>query len=155
MIHRLAAPAAFVVAILAAPAFAEGDFGRLEKSASTPVAETVDAFKAVLEKKGATVFATVDHAKGAQNVDMEIPPATVIIFGNPKLGTPLMQLAPSIGLDLPLKALFADDGYGKTRIIYPDIAAVAESHGIDPGEAAVQNVAKALDGLTGAVADKK
>ena len=149
--YRYLKPAILSLALIA-PLAAHAAEAVKEKSASTSVEETVKAFTAVLEKKGATVFATVPHHKGAEKVGMEIKPATLVIFGNPKLGTPLMQLAPSMGIDLPMKALFVEGEDGKTHILYTDIEAIAARHGIDADEEAVQKVSKALEGLTGAVA---
>lgn len=139
--------------VLLVPALAQAaPEGTIEKSASSGVQETVDAFLAVLEKQGATVFATVPHHKGAEKVGMEMKPATLVMFGNPKIGTPIMQLSPTMGLELPLRALFYEGEDGGTTILYPDLAAVANSHGIDGDDPAVQKAAKALNGLTGAVA---
>ena len=122
----------------------------LEKSTDKSVDAAVDSFLAILGAKGATVFAVVDHAKGAKKVDMEINPATLVIFGNPALGTPLMQESATIGIDLPMKALFLEGEDGKTHVLYTDIKQLAERHGIDPEVAAVQKVAKVLEGLTSA-----
>jgi len=153
MLKTLIATAAVAIA-LAVPASAQdAPAGALMKTSSMSVSETVDAFLAVLGRKGATVFAIVDHAKGAASVDMEIKPATLVIFGNPKLGTPLMQAAPSMAVAVPLRAAFIEGEDGKTHIVYTDIAKIAEDHGIDPSSDAVQNVAKALNGLTNAVAE--
>ncbi len=122
----------------------------LEKSTDKSVPDAVDAFLAILGKKGATVFSVVEHAKGAEKVGMEMKPATLVIFGNPKLGTPLMLESATIGIDLPMKALFLEDEDGKTKVIYTDIAKVAARHSIDPEVEAVQKVAQVLEGLTNA-----
>jgi uncharacterized protein (DUF302 family) len=122
----------------------------LEKSTDKSVEDAVDAFLSVLGRKGATVFAVVEHAKGAEKVGMEMKPATLVIFGNPKLGTPLMLESASIGIDLPMKALFHEGEDGKTHVLYTDIKTLAMRHSIDPDIPAVQNVAKALEGLTNA-----
>jgi len=152
MLKHLFAPALLSLALiggapaptLAAPA------ETLEKMTDKSVDEAVNAFLSILGRKGATVFAVVDHAKGAEKVGMELKPATLVIFGNPKLGTPLMIESASIGIDLPMKALFVEGEDGKTQVLYTDIGQLASRHGIDPGGAAVQNVAKALEGLTNA-----
>ena len=122
----------------------------LEKSTDKSVQDAVDSFLAVLGAKGATVFAVVEHAKGAEKVGMEMKPATLVIFGNPKLGTPLMLESATIGIDLPMKALFVEGDDGKTQVLYTDIQKVAVRHNIDPEVPAVQKVAKVLDGLTSA-----
>lgn len=122
----------------------------LEKSTDKSVDAAVDAFLSVLGRKGATVFAVVEHAKGAEKVGMEMRPATLVIFGNPKLGTPLMLESATIGIDLPMKALFHEGDDGKTHVLYTDIKQLALRHSIDPEIPAVQNVAKVLEGLTNA-----
>ena len=122
----------------------------LEKSTDKSVSEAVDAFLAILGKKGATVFSVVEHAKGAEKVGLEMKPATLVIFGNPKLGTPLMRESATIGIDLPMKALFLEGEDGKTQVLYTDIKKVAARHSIDPEVPAVQKVAEVLEGLTNA-----
>ena len=73
------------------------------------VDETVDKLKTVLKSKGVTLFALVDHSGEAEKAGMKMPPTKLLIFGNPKGGTPLMLAAPSAALDLPLKILVAED----------------------------------------------
>ncbi len=137
-------------AIAATPAIA-GD-GMIHQKASGSVSETVAAFTKILESKGATVFATVDHAKGAAKVDMALAPATLVIFGNPKIGTPLIQAAPTMGADLPLRVLFYEDSDGNTHIAYHDLGKIAAQHGIPADHPALAKAKGALKNLTGAVA---
>lgn len=152
MFKRLVAPAILSLAMLAgAPITASAaPLETLEKSTDKSVDAAVDAFLSVLGRKGATVFAVVEHAKGAEKVGMEMKPATLVVFGNPKLGTPLMLESATIGIDLPMKALFLEGEDGKTQVLYTDIKQLALRHSIDPEGAAVQKVAKALEGLTNA-----
>ena len=77
------------------------------------VDETVDKLKAILQSKGVTLFALVDHSGEAEKVGMKMPPTKLLIFGNPKGGTPLMLAAPSVAIDLPLKILVARRFAGK------------------------------------------
>ena len=72
----------------------------------------------LIKEKGLTHFQTIDHALNAKNADMRLKPETVVIFGNPKMGTKLMQCNPSMGLDLPLRILFSTDYEGKTTLTY-------------------------------------
>ncbi len=152
MFKKLIAPVLFAAVLMggtpmtAAAAPAE----TLEKSTDMSVQDAVDSFLAVLGAKGATVFAVVEHAKGAEKVGMEMKPATLVVFGNPALGTPLMLESATIGIDLPMKALFIEGEDGKTQVLYTDIKKVAERHSIDPEVPAVQKVAKVLEGLTSA-----
>ena len=79
---------------------------------------TVKKFKAILAKKGLTLFNTIDHKANAMGVKMDLKPATVIVFGNPKMGTLLMQCNPSMGLDLPLRVLVSTNYEGVTGFTY-------------------------------------
>jgi len=82
------------------------------------VDETVDKLKTILQSKGVILFALIDHSGEAEKVGLKMPPTKLLIFGNPKSGTPLMLVAPSIAIDLPLKILIAEDSQGKVWISY-------------------------------------
>jgi uncharacterized protein (DUF302 family) len=101
------------------------------------VKETIDRLEAAVKGKGMTVFARVDHAGGAAVVGMALRPTELIIFGNAKGGTPLMQASQAIGIDLPLKALAWEDAGGKVWLAYNDPAWLAARHGIGNGTAAI------------------
>jgi uncharacterized protein (DUF302 family) len=103
------------------------------------VDETVDKLKAILRSKGVTLFALVDHSGEAEKVGMTMPPTKLLIFGNPKGGTPLMLAAPSAALDLPLKILIAEDAEGKVWISYNSPEYLKERH--DLPEILVTNIA--------------
>lgn len=90
----------------------------IKKPSPYSVNETLDRLTNVLKKKGITIFARVDHAAGAAKVGKKLRPTALLIFGNPKLGTPLMQSSQLIGLDLPLKALAYEDDKGKVWLAY-------------------------------------
>ena len=92
--------------------------------------QTIDHLKAELAASGLTVFAEIDHAAGAAAVGLDLRPTTVLIFGNAKGGTPLMQAAQTIGIDLPLKMLVWQDAAGATWVSYNDPAWLAQRHGI-------------------------
>ena len=111
-------------------ASAEGG-GLIVKKSDFDVIKTLDRLGIALERAGIKVFARIDHAKGAQSVGMELPPTAVIIFGTPKIGTPLMTSNPEIGLDLPLKALAWRTGDGKVKLAYTDPAWLAKRYGIE------------------------
>jgi len=121
--------------------------GMIVKQAHGTVAQTVEKFTAAVEGAGAKVFAVVDHAKGAQSIGSQIPPATVVIFGNPKLGTPLIAANPQIGLDLPLKVLVWEER-GKTMIGYTDPAALKDRYGVTGADKTFATIAGALGKLT-------
>lgn len=98
--------------------------------------ETMDRLETAVKAKGMTVFARIDHAAGAASVGLRLRPTEVLIFGNAKGGTPLMQSVQSIGIDLPLKALVWQDASGQTWFSYNDPAFLAQRHGLG-GETAV------------------
>lgn len=139
--------AALVAAVLlvAAPALAENF---LRKSSQYSVAETVDRLQNAIEEGGATVIVTVDHSAAAGKADMELRPATLVIFGNPKMGTPIMQQAPSMALDLPLRVAVYETAEGNTELIYPDLQQIARAHGVPDGMEQVESAIRALDALT-------
>jgi uncharacterized protein (DUF302 family) len=106
---------------------------------------TLRKLEAILHAKGLIVFATIDHAAGAAQVDMPLRPTTLIIFGNPKGGTPLMQVAQTSGIDLPLKALIWQDASGVTWLSYNDPGWIAKRHDLQSeAEAAVKAMSDAL-----------
>ena len=83
-----------------------------------------------MKSKGLTIFARVDHAAGAKEVGLPLAPTRLLIFGNAKGGTPLMQANQLVGIDLPLKVLAWEDASGKTRLSYDDPAWIATRHGL-------------------------
>ncbi len=92
------------------------------------VDETVDKLKAILQSKGVTLFALVDHSGEAEKVGLKMPPTKLLIFGSPKAGTPLMLAAPSIAIDLPLKILVSQDTAGKVWISWNMPAYLQQRH---------------------------
>lgn len=99
--------------------------------ASGSVDEVTARFETIVTGAGATVFAKVPHSKGAASVDLELNDATLVIFGNPKLGTPALQQDIHTGLVLPLRVLVYADDAGQTWIAYEDIEAMFEGYSID------------------------
>ena len=111
-------------------------------------ADTMKRLEAEVKARGLTVFAHVDHAAGAAAVDLKLRPTDLLIFGNAKGGTPLMQQAQTVGIDLPLKALVWQDEQGATWLSYNDPAYVAGRHGIgEPANAAVAAMTGALHAI--------
>jgi uncharacterized protein (DUF302 family) len=92
--------------------------------------ETMDRLEAEIKSKGMTVFARVDHAAGAAAVGLSLRPTELLIFGNAKAGTPLMQANQSVGIDLPLKALVHQDAEGGVWLSYNDPSWLAARHGL-------------------------
>jgi uncharacterized protein (DUF302 family) len=97
-----------------------------------PVTELLDRLEGALAAKGITVFARIDHAAGAASVGLPLRPTSVLIFGNPVGGTPLMQAEPLIGLDLPLRILAWQDADGRSWLSWHDPAWLVRNHGMDP-----------------------
>jgi uncharacterized protein (DUF302 family) len=126
--------------LLASEAFAvQKEEGIVKIPSHHSVDETVDKLKTILQSKGVTLFALVDHSGEAEKVGMKMPPTKLLIFGNPKGGTPLMLAAPSAALDLPLKILVAEDGHGKVWISYNSPEYLKERHGFPDN--LLQNIA--------------
>src|SRR5438477_7195320 len=92
--------------------------GLIDIPSNHSVDETVEKLKGILQAKGVTLFALVDHSGEAAKVGMKMPPTKLLIFGNPKAGTPLMLAAPSSAIDLPLKILVWEDGQSNVWISY-------------------------------------
>ncbi|HEY4860330.1 MAG TPA: DUF302 domain-containing protein [Xanthobacteraceae bacterium] len=103
-------------------------------------------FEAEVKAKGMTVFARIDHAAGAAAAGLPLRSTELLIFGNAKAGTPLMQSVQTIGIDLPLKALVWQDASGNTWLSYNDPGWLAKRHG-HPVDAAVSAMAGALDAV--------
>lgn len=118
---------------------------------SKSVAEAMDALEAAVGNAGATVFARIDHQKGAAGVDLEMPEAQTLIFGNPKLGTPAMQADLRAALYLPLKVAIIE-GADSTQITYEDPAEMFEDLDIPADAQFVKMMQGALGKLTGAAA---
>jgi uncharacterized protein (DUF302 family) len=106
--------------------------GIVDVESSHSVDETVGKLRAILEAKGITLFALVDHSGEAEKAGFSMLPTKLLIFGSPKAGTPLMLAAPSIALDLPLKLLVWEDPEGKAWMSYNSAGYLADRHGVPP-----------------------
>ena len=109
---------------------AAADNGIVSKPSNHSVDETVERLKNILQSKGITLFAFIDHSGEAEKVGMKMPPTKLLIFGSPKAGTPLMLAAPTIALDLPLKILVWEDGQGKVWLSYNSPEYLMKRHGV-------------------------
>jgi uncharacterized protein (DUF302 family) len=108
--------------------------------------ETMDRFAAAVTAKGMTLFARIDHAAGAAAVGLPLRPTELVIFGNAKGGTPLMQADQTMGIDLPLRALVYEDAAGTVWLAYDDPAWLARRHGLK------EEVEQTIKGMTAALA---
>ncbi len=144
--RRILALAAAIPLVMTATAGLANDL--VEKTSPYSVSETLDRLAAAVEGAGATVFARVDHGAGAASVDMDLAASELLIFGNPKLGTPAMRDNATAGLDLPLRVLayFGEDGL--VRVVYHDPASLAQTHGLPADAKYIQMMTGALDKLT-------
>ena len=114
--------------------------------------ETLRRLEAEIRSKGMTVFAHIDHAAGAAEVGLSLRPTDVLLFGNAKAGTPLMQSAQTIGIDLPLKVLVWQDAAGDTWLSYNDPQWIAKRHGLgQQDEVTVSAMSAALGALAALV----
>ncbi len=116
-----------------------------------PVVETVEKLRSILEAKGVTLFALVDHSGEAEKAGMKMRPTKLLIFGSPKAGTPVMLAAPSIAIDLPLKILVWEDADGNAWISYNSADYLGSRHNV-PGEL-MQNIA-VVEALAAKAAEK-
>jgi uncharacterized protein (DUF302 family) len=121
--------------------------GIIDVPSNHSVDETVDRVKNILQAKGITLFALVDHSGEAEKVGMKMPPTKLLIFGSPKAGTPLMLASPSIAIDLPLKILVWQDEQGKVWVSYNSPEYLQQRH--DLPQDLVQNIA-----VVGTLAEK-
>jgi uncharacterized protein (DUF302 family) len=133
----------------AVPAFAAE--GLITKSSPHSVDATINRFEAAAKKRGFMVFARVDHAAAAESVGLKMPAATVIVFGSPRLGTPVLIKTPTLAIDLPLKALVWEDADGKVFLSYNSAeylyATIYARHRAPFDNAAVAKVEGALDAI--------
>jgi uncharacterized protein (DUF302 family) len=104
--------------------------GIVTKPSKYPVQETLDRLESILREKGIQVFARVDHSGEALKAGLSMPPTQLLIFGNPKAGTPVMLAVPTAAIDLPLKALAWQDGDGKVWLSYNDPEYFKERFGL-------------------------
>jgi uncharacterized protein (DUF302 family) len=111
--------------------------GMISVSSGFGAKETMDRLEAEVKAAGMTVFARIDHAAGAAAVGLQLRPTVVLIFGNAKAGTPLMQADQTVGIDLPLKALVFEDASGKVWLTYDDPHWLAGRHGLAASTAGV------------------
>jgi len=123
---------------------AYADNGIISVKSAHDVKTTGDRFESTLKQKGMNVFNRINHAQGAQKIGKELRPTELIIFGNPKVGTPLMQCSQSVAIDLPQKALIWQDARGQVWLSYNDPNYLVERHQIAGCDEVIKKVGKAL-----------
>ena len=122
--------------------------GLISQKCNNSVDVTLDRLESILTEKGLTVFARIDHSAGAKKVGLELRPTKLLIFGNPKIGTLMMQSNQAAAIDLPMKALAWEDEKGQVWLTYNDPAYIAKRHNIKDRAKIVAKMTGALDKLT-------
>jgi uncharacterized protein (DUF302 family) len=118
--------------------------GLISIKSSHDVKITADRLEETLKMKGMTVFTRINHAEGGQKVGIELRPTELIIFGNPKVGAPLMQCGQSVAIDLPQKALIREDKAGQVWLSYNDPEYLAKRHDIKGCDEVIEKIKNAL-----------
>jgi uncharacterized protein (DUF302 family) len=107
--------------------------GMVVLASNHSVAQTIDRLQSLLKEKGVLIFARIDFSGDAMRAGLDMRPEQLLIFGSPKAGTPLMLAVPTVGLDLPLKALVWEDAEGKTWLAYNDPKYIVQRHAVESG----------------------
>ncbi|WP_419907761.1 DUF302 domain-containing protein [Hoeflea sp.] len=149
--YLLSLAALAIAGLFAAPALADDTL--VEVSSPHSVSQTMDRLEQAIEAAGATVFARIDHQKGGRTVGMDIPDNELLIFGNPRLGTPVIRDAPAAGLELPIRVVAVETPDG-TVLIYRAPAAMAEQFGLAPDHPSIALMTGALKNLTAKAAEQ-
>lgn len=151
--YSRSALSAFLVSLpilLAAPAtFAAGGEPLVTRASPHDVPTTVSRLEAAVTSRGATVVVKIDHAAAAEANGLSLRPTVLVMFGNPKLGTPLMQSRQTAGLDLPLRVLVWQDASGAAQVGYEPPVLIAARHGITDRNEVIEKMTGALAAITG------
>lgn len=131
--------------LITAPLYASDGLITIDSQHS--VEETADRLESVLVNKGMTIFIRIDHSQGALSVGKELRPTVLVIFGNPRLGTVLMQCNQAVGIDLPQKALIWEDDTGQAHLSYNDPGYLADRHSLAGCSEAVEKITGALKNI--------
>ena len=140
---------ALIAAVVAIPSLAwTGDDRMVVKKSSHSVAATLDRLSEVLKTRGIGIMARVDHAAAAEKVGQTLKPTQLLIFGNPKLGTPLMQSNRKIGVELPLKVLAWEDDSGQVWLAYVKQQVLKSEYSVEGHDEVFREMDQALEKLT-------
>jgi uncharacterized protein (DUF302 family) len=143
-VNKISVQALVITILLSTQANADNSNGMVLIKSNNSVTATIDKLESVLKTKGMTIFKRVNHAAGAEKAGLQLRPTELLIFGNPKVGTPLMLCSQTAALDLPQKALAYKDENGQVWLAYNDPAYMAKRHNIKNCEKPVQKVSNAL-----------
>jgi uncharacterized protein (DUF302 family) len=151
--HHLRALAVAITLFLASTVSASAVDGLITKPSAYPATATLDRLEAALKERGFVIFTRLDHAAAAESVGLKMPKSTVLVFGNPRLGTPVFIKHPTLAIDLPLKALVWEDASGKVSLSYNSaqylLVTIYGRHGAPTNPEAITRI----DGLLAAATD--
>ncbi|GAM68297.1 inner membrane or exported protein [Vibrio sp. JCM 19236] len=133
-----------ILVLLSSSVFADSSDGIITVKSAHDVNTTVDNLEKALESKGMKVFAVIDHSAGAKSVGIDLKPTELVVFGNPKVGSPLMVCEQSVAIDLPQKALIYEDESGEVWLSYNDLRYLKQRHQIEGCDEVLNKVSKAL-----------
>jgi uncharacterized protein (DUF302 family) len=136
-----------IVMFLSITSVAYGKAGLTTVKSADSVMETMDRLESSVQEKGMRVVARIDHAKGAQQTGQELRPTELLIFGNPRAGTPLMQCQQQVAIDLPQKILVWEDADGQVWLSYNDPRYLARRHDITECDEVLEKITQALSDL--------
>lgn len=142
MQKTIIATVVFILGVVTNPAIAQDGLEIIQSEYS--VEETTDRLEKVLKDNGLTIFEKINHQEGASSVNMKLPPTTVLVFGNPKLGTPLMQYAPTVAIDLPQKMLVWKGHDGQVHVGYNSPEYLEKRHNIEGCNQELKKISDAL-----------
>lgn len=151
LMERLLALLSLALLGISASAFAAD--GLVSMKSQFDAKQTMNRLEDIVKQKGFTVFARIDHAAGASKIGKQLRPTELLIFGNPKGGTPFMECAQSVGIDLPLKALAWEDASSQVWLSYNDPEWMAKRHNVSSCPV-VAKMRKALAGIAAAATSK-
>ena len=140
--------------LLATSSFASATDSTISIESQYSAKETADRLVSIIKNKGLTLFARINHQKNAEGVDLKLRATEVIIFGNPKIGTPLMQCSQEAAIDLPQKVLIRKGANNKTWISYNNPEYIRNRHSIQGCEKVINTISKVLGALSKAAASK-
>ncbi|MCG6936837.1 MAG: DUF302 domain-containing protein [Gammaproteobacteria bacterium] len=143
-VKNISVQALVIAILLSATANAESSNGIVIIKSSNSVTATIDKLETVVKNKGMTIFNRIDHTAGAEKAGLKLRPTELLIFGNPKVGTPLMLCSQTAALDLPQKALAYQDENGQVWLAYNNPSYLAQRHNIRGCDEALEKVTNAL-----------
>ena len=144
----------FAIFILVVSSYVSAEESLITLESEYSAKETADRFESIIKDKGLTLFARIDHKKNASNVNLELRATEVIIFGNPKIGTPLMLCAQNAAIDLPQKVLITEDSEKKVWLSYNNPAYIKARHDIQGCDKVINKITAVLNKLSLAATSK-